>query len=612
MSEKALRLKKRAKRMDSRYILALDALQAPVMTSNTSNTTQIDTLHSRLAHEPQALQFGTSGRRGLLVHLSQLEVFVNALAELEYLQSLPLAEGGIVRGEEFFFAYDLRPSSSRFIDGEPRRGELAQAIECAIRTAGMRPVNLGRIPTPALTYYAVLRGKGSIMVTGSHIPFDRNGYKTNTSRGELLKHHEQPINEKVREVRERLYGQSFADSPFDEHGLFKAGHLELSAESGEAATAYIKRYTDFFGDESLNGLRLLVYQHSAVGRDLLVDILRKLGAEVVVAGRSETFVPIDTENIDAAQLAVIQTLHDEAVAQHGRIDAVVSTDGDSDRPLILGVEAETSVVRFFGGDLVGMIAAEYLGADAVVVPISCNDAIDSGKLKDITEPKTRIGSPFVIAGMEAARMRGKRAVCGWEANGGFLTGSDILRNGKILKALPTRDAVLPILAVLCASRERGLSLTELFASLPKRYSRAALLKQFPRPVGLEIVRRFSPSDRNTGEAWFSPDDTSALSTDGRKLALSDADIRALEAIRRELSEFFSTDLGFGAITALNFIDGVRIRFGNGDVAHLRPSGNADELRIYAVADTQERADAIAHMAVNEPDGILRRLERLVR
>jgi phosphomannomutase len=571
-----------------------------------------ESLRSRLEHEPQTLQFGTSGRRGLLIHLSQLEIFINALAELEYLQSLPLAEGGIVRGEDFFFAYDLRPSSSRFIDGEPRRGEIAQAVERAIRTAGMRPVNLGRIPTPALTYYAVSRGKGSIMVTGSHIPFDRNGYKTNTSRGELLKQHEQPINEKVREVREKLYGQSFADSLFDEHGQFKAGHLELSAESGEAATAYIKRYADFFGAESLKGLRLLVYQHSAVGRDLVVEILRELGAEVVVAGRSETFVPIDTENINAEQLTVIQTLFDETVAKHGRIDAVVSTDGDSDRPLILGVDPETSAVRFFGGDLVGMITAEYLGADAAVVPISCNDGIDRGALKDITEPKTRIGSPFVIAGMEAARARGKKAVCGWEANGGFLTGSDILRNGKTLKALPTRDAVLPILAVLCAGREQGLGLTELFASLPKRYSRAALLKQFPRSVGLEIVKRFSPSEPAIGEVRFSPDGTSVLSTDGRKLETADVEVPKLDTIRREFTGFFTADLGFGAITTLNFIDGVRIRFDNGDVAHLRPSGNADELRIYAVADTQARADAIARMAVAEPDGILRRLERLVR
>ena len=48
----------------------------------------------------------------------------------------------------------------------------------------------------------------------------------------------------------------------------------------------------------------------------------------------------------------------------GPLDAVVSTDGDSDRPLILGIE--NGRAKFFGGDLVGMIVAEYLGADTVV------------------------------------------------------------------------------------------------------------------------------------------------------------------------------------------------------------------------------------------------------
>jgi phosphomannomutase len=85
----------------------------------------------------------------------------------------------------------------------------------------MRPVNLGAIPTPALTCYALARGKGSIMVTGSHIPFDRHGYKTNTSKGELLKQQEAPIHEQVRKVRQSLYDQPRDQSPFDERRLLQ-------------------------------------------------------------------------------------------------------------------------------------------------------------------------------------------------------------------------------------------------------------------------------------------------------------------------------------------------------------------------------------------------------
>jgi len=213
-----------------------------------------------------------------------------------------------------------------------------------------------------------------------------------------------------------------------------------------------------------------------------------------------------------------------------------------------------------------MIVAEFLGADAVVVPISCNDAIDQSRLRSALEPKTRIGSPHVIAGMEQARAKGRQLVCGWEANGGFLLGSDIQRAGRTLRALPTRDALLPILGVLFAAADQPL--VELFARLPQRYSKAALLKNFPRPVSQQIVTRFVEAGR--------------------------------------LAPFFP---GFGPITKIDLTDGVRIYFANGDVAHIRPSGNADELRIYAVADTQARADEITQLGVAEPGGILRTLAR---
>lgn len=542
-----------------------------------SVATPTNSLRSSLQYEPRVLEFGTSGRRGKVVDLTQLEVYINALAELEYLQSLDTSEGGIVRGEEFFFARDLRPSSYRFVPEQEGRGEIAQAIVAAIRDAGMRAINLGSIPTPALTCYALARRKGSMMVTGSHIPFDRNGYKTNSSKGELRKQQEAPINEHVLKVRQRLYDQHRDQSLFDERGFFKTGHQNLPAEQPEARDAWIGRFTSFFKGASLGGMRLLVYQHSAVGRDLLVEVIERLGAQVIAAGRSETFVPIDTENITEPQLAVMQALADEATAKHGPLNAIVSTDGDSDRPLVLGVDPATGNAHFFGGDLVGMIVAEYLKADAVVVPITCNDAVDRGNLASVVEPKTRIGSPFVIAGMEEARRAGKKRVCGWEPNGGFLTGSDIERKGAVLRALLTRDAILPILGVLFAASDDGLTLVDLFARLPKRFSRAALLEHFPRPLGLKIVAFLA-----------------AHATD-----------------RKLLAQFFAPEMGFGTIVHVDCTDGVRILFDNGDVAHVRPSGNADDLRIYAVAGTQIRANAIAAMGVAEPNGILRRLQLAV-
>ena len=113
------------------------------------------TLRDRLTYQPRELKFGTSGRRGEVIHLSQLEIYINALSELEYLLSLPAAEGGITAGDHFYFATDLRPSSTAFVPEQGGRGEIAQTIRRAINDAGLLPVYLGRIPTPALTAYAV-------------------------------------------------------------------------------------------------------------------------------------------------------------------------------------------------------------------------------------------------------------------------------------------------------------------------------------------------------------------------------------------------------------------------------------------------------------------------
>ncbi len=568
-----------------------------------------DTLRSHLSYEPQELRFGTSGRRGELVHLTQLEIYINTLAELEYLLSLPPSEGGIVRGGDFYFAFDLRPSSARFVPEHAGRGEIAQAVEQAIRDAGMRPVNLGPIPTPALTCFALARGAGSIMVTGSHIPFDWNGYKTNTSLGELRKQDEGPVNDRVRRIRQHLYDARYSNSPFDGNGRFKAGHRDLAPETPAARTEYIARYADFFGAGALKGMPVLVYQHSAVGRDILVETLERLGAIVIPGGRSDEFIPIDTENIEDSLLASIQVIADMARAKFGPLCAVVSTDGDSDRPMVLGVEPETGKVTFYGGDLVGMLVAEYLGADAVVVPISCNDAIDRGPLRDRVAPRTRIGSPYVTAGMDKARSKGARVVCGWEANGGFILGSDLDRKGRRLRALPTRDAVLPILGVLMYACERKLSVTGLFARLPRRFSRATLLKRFPRPLGRKIVERYSPMNKEARDVVFESGTTVALDEDGRQLAIPD--VEEFESLRRRLEVFFSPAAGFRKIIRLNYTDGVRITFAGGDIAHFRPSGNADELRIYALADTAERAEEIARTGVADPNGILRRMEEEV-
>lgn len=106
--------------------------------------------------------------------------------------------------------------------------------------------------------------------------------------------------------------------------------------------------------------------------------------------------------------------------------------------------------------------------------------------------------------------------------------------------------------------------------------------------------------------------TSARDSRNDLINITEAEAEKLDAIRNQLETIFAAELGFGPIVRLNYTDGVRMYFGNGDVAHFRPSGNTDELRIYTVAHQRDRADHIAERAIAEPDGLLRSLEAIVK
>ena len=345
-----------------------------------------------------------------------------------------------------------------------------------------------------------------------------------------------------------------------------------------------------------------------MGRDLLPRILRELGAAMVTAGRSDTFIPIDTENITDEQLERLEEFVRSAENGGRPIAAIVSTDGDSDRPLVNGVPGNEAVlgdsrVRFLPGDMLGVVVAEYLRADTAAVPISANDAVERRlKERKIILEKTKIGSPYVVAALDGLRTPGKeQRIVGWEADGGFLTGSDIELNGGVLTALPTRDAVLPILANLFAAAEQGLSLAALWDRLPARFGRAGLLDDFPVAASQAILAQLVPAGAAI-EVEFSGAGAvvDCSRADGIRVALAALAVKDWQRCQSTLRRFFTTDFGFDDIVRINVLDGVRSYFRNGDIAHIRPSGNAPQLRIYAVSDAQARADQIVDYALREP------------
>lgn len=468
------------------------------------------------------MKFGTSGLRGLVSDMTDPVCAAYVTAFLDHLAQEKIAVSQVLVGQ------DLRPSSAR----------IAAACRAAIRAAGIASVDCGVVPTPALALESAARGAPAIMVTGSHIPFDRNGLKFYRPDGEITKH--------------------------DEIGILEALEAPAAARpapgadlEADVAAPYLARTTSFFGPDCLAGKRIGVYQHSAAGRDLLVTALRELGAEPVELGRTDEFVPVDTEAIapsDAVRIAVW--------VKENALDALVSTDGDGDRPLIAD---ETGMV--FRGDMVGMLTAKFLGADAVATPVSSSSALErTGWFARVA--RTRIGSPFVIDALEQLNAQGATLPVGYEANGGFLlAGTAHAPHGATLPALPTRDALAPLLTLLVAAATAGEPLSALAAMCPPRVTASSLLREVSPPTVAALLE---------------------------KLTLD-------AAARQDLL----TGVSSGAVSDVDTLDGVRMTLDSGDILHLRMSGNAPELRGYAEAETTEQAEALVA-------SLLDRVEPMVR
>lgn len=458
-------------------------------------------------------KFGTSGLRGLS---TELVGSVSALHATAFAQML-LAKGYLNSGAHVLIGRDFRPSSP----------EIAAICMAALTRAGLVPVDCGTLPTPALALYGMSIGAASLMITGSHIPADRNGIKFYRPDGEIDKADEVAITE--------LAATLAADA-----GANLVEHGTGDDQSSRAAQLFMDRYAKLLPTNGLKGLTVGVYQHSSVGRDMLVTMLEGHGARVVALGRSETFIPVDTEAVSAETCDKLA-----AWAREYGLDAIVSTDGDADRPLV--ADERGAPLR---GDLLGLITAQFLHAKVIATPVTSNSGIEA--ISGVEVARTRVGSPYVIAAMAAALSEGKTAVMGFEANGGVMLASDFEINGGTLTALPTRDCMLPILATLFASVRAGKTLSGLVAD-------------FALPIAL--------SDRIEN---YAQDRSSALMA---YLLQSDSHLAAFVA-------------PIGTVKSKSNIDGLRVTLADGRVIHVRPSGNAPEMRCYVEAKTQDDAESL--------------------
>ncbi|MCA0935170.1 phosphomannomutase [Vibrio alginolyticus] len=460
-------------------------------------------LVSKKVIEESGIVFGTSGARGLveqfipIVCAAFTHAFIETIKEHYSFNKVAIA-----------------------IDNRPSSPNIAASCIAALEQAGIEHVYYGVIPTPALAYVAMQESIPCIMVTGSHIPFDRNGLKFYRPDGEITKSDESAIlNTRVEYA--------------------PLGELPILNVDNQASERYIERYTGLFKSDLLAGKRIGIYEHSSAGRELYRTIFERLGADVVSLGRSDEFVPIDTEAVSESDIQQARFWSTEY-----SLDAIFSTDGDGDRPLLADENG-----NWLRGDILGLLCSSAMGIEAVAVPVSCNTAIEvTSKFKKVV--RTKIGSPYVIAEFDNLYQHYK-TVAGFEANGGYMLGSDVAIDGNILKSLPTRDAVLPAIMTLIASKREGIS--SLLKPLPQRVTHSDRIQNFDTERSFSILQQGKLNPRQLLE----------------KLGIGDVDIESMDTT-----------------------DGLRLHLTNSVIIHLRPSGNAPELRCYVEAETMEISEEL--------------------
>ena len=363
--------------------------------------------------------------------------------------------GGPVMNEAFAFrlgwsaaAWSLAAKASGEVllgrDTRASGPSLLAAVAAGISAAGLRPVSLGILPTPAVARAVQTRGSAlGVVLTASHNPASDNGIKFFTRGGRKL---------------------TDADEAAIEDHLSAAPEPHASPVPAEnpAAQAYRDWAATLLPAGALAGWRLVVDCAHGATAETTPAVLRQLGAEVIALG-----IAPDGTNINAGMGSEHPgTMRATVCSAGARLG--LAHDGDGDR-LVLCDEVGTLLD---GDDLLTLLALDALDHDALpgrtlVVTEQSNLGVDAAIARRGGRVlRTATGDRQVIA-----RMRAEGATLGGETSGHIVCG-DIS---------PTGDGLVAALRVLAVMRRRGEPLSQLRLQWERFPQQTAALRVRARP-----------------------------------------------------------------------------------------------------------------------------------
>jgi phosphoglucosamine mutase len=328
-----------------------------------------------------------------------------------------------------------RPTPPRVLIGRDTR-ESGVSIEAALArgltSEGAAVVSAGVIPTPAVAYLTRTEGfDAGIVISASHNPFDDNGIKVFSGRGEKL-------DEGFEGRIERLVAEA---PPIPDRGDVAVGS---DPDLGRHYVAHLRQILP--SADTLAGSTIVVDCANGATAPIAPDLFRSMGFDVRTLGDRP-----DGRNINLHCGSTHLELVRDAVAE-SRARIGIAFDGDGDRALFIDRHGRT-----VDGDAVLLVAAEdlqrrgRLRGNAVVATVMSNIGLELAlRARDIELVRAPVGDKYVMDEML------KRGL----ALGGEQSGHVILADH-----LFTGDGMATALTVLRIMDDTGRELDELAAAL---------------------------------------------------------------------------------------------------------------------------------------------------
>jgi phosphoglucosamine mutase len=304
---------------------------------------------------------------------------------------------------------------------------IESALEAGFASAGVDVLMTGPLPTPGVAYLTrALRLDLGVVISASHNPYNDNGVKFFSARGE-----------KLPDEWEAAVEAAFEEPPqwADSASLGKVRRID------DARGRYIEFCKSTVGGElTLKGLKLVVDGANGAAYHVAPDVFHELGAEITCIGCSPDGLNINAGVGATAPAALVQKVK-ETGADYG-----IALDGDADRLQMVDREG-----RLFNGDeLLYVMVADRLvqgqRVEGAVGTLMTNMAVEVAlRQRDVQLVRAKVGDRYVL---EELVSRGW--LLGGEGSGHLLA----------LDKHTTGDGIISALQVLQAVSRSGRSLAQ--------------------------------------------------------------------------------------------------------------------------------------------------------